>query len=186
MTKCCLRRAGRSAFVLELPPFRRPHLGKIIVESLFQRTFKVLARAVIVAFPAGILIYSLANIVVQGHSLLSYGIQLLDPLGHLVGLDGVILMAFILGFPANEIVLPLMAMMYTGQGVMSAGYGLVSLRVLFFDHGWTVLTDFAAFSLFDNVADDQKRKWQLEGRRSLYPDSFRIRVWLDADHADMS
>ncbi|HIU13813.1 MAG TPA: ferrous iron transporter B [Candidatus Fimiplasma intestinipullorum] len=140
VTKCCLRRAGKSAFVLELPPFRRPHLGKIIVESLFQRTFKVLARAVIVAFPAGILIYSLANIVVQGHSLLSYGIQLLDPLGHLVGLDGVILMAFILGFPANEIVLPLMAMMYTGQGVMSAGYGLVSLRVLFFDHGWTVLT----------------------------------------------
>ncbi len=97
----------RSAFTLELPPFRRPQLGRVIVRSVFDRTAFVLARAAVVAAPAGLVIYVLANVEVGGVSLIESAAAFLDPLGRLLGLDGVILTAFILGLPANEIVLPL-------------------------------------------------------------------------------
>lgn len=140
VTKLYLSGNQSVPFVLELPPFRKPQIKKILIQSFYQRTLKVLWRAIIIAFPAGIIIYGLANVQFYGQPLLNYGIQLLDPIGKFVGLDGVILMAFILGFPANEIVLPLMVMMYAGQGIMSDGYSIESLSILFAQNGWDTLT----------------------------------------------
>ena len=96
-----------SSFVLELPPYRRPQIGKVIVRSIFDRTLFVLGRAVAVAAPAGLIIWIFSNIFVNGSSVLSYCSNFLDPFARLIGLDGVILMAFILGFSANEIVMPI-------------------------------------------------------------------------------
>ena len=118
-----------SAFTLELPPYRRPQIGKVIVRSIFDRTLFVLARAVAVAAPAGLIIWLLANISYVGpengwfalsriSSLLSIITGILNPLGHLMGLDGVILAAFILGFPANEIVVPIILMTYLQSGFL--------------------------------------------------------------------
>lgn len=140
VTKLYLSGNQSMPFVLELPRFRKPQIKKILIQSFYQRTLKVLWRAIIIAFPAGIIIYGLANVQFYGQPLLNYGIQLLDPIGKFVGLDGVILMAFILGFPANEIVLPLMVMMYAGQGIMSDGYSIESLSILFAQNGWDTLT----------------------------------------------
>lgn len=140
VTKLYLSGNQSVPFVLELPPFRKPQIKKNLIQSFYQRTLKVLWRAIIIAFPAGMIIYGLANVQFYGQPLLNYGIQLLDPIGKFVGLDGVILMAFILGFPANEIVLPLMVMMYAGQGIMSDGYSIESLSILFAQNGWDTLT----------------------------------------------
>ena len=131
-----------SSFTLELPPYRRPQPGKVIVRSIFDRTLFVLGRAVAVAAPAGLVIWLLANLTVGGESLLMHIAGFLDPLGALMGLDGIILMAFILGFPANEIVLPiiLMAPMDDKTAILS----------LLSANGWTVKTAIcmAVFSLF--------------------------------------
>ena len=107
-----------SSFTLELPPYRRPQFGKVIVRSIFDRTLFVLGRAVSVAIPAGAIIWLLANIQVQDASLLQHISLFLDPFAHLMGLDGVILLAFLLGFPANEIVVPIMIMAYLANGSM--------------------------------------------------------------------
>ena len=101
-----LLRGVPSSFTLELPPYRRPQVGRVLVRSVFDRTLFVLARAASVAAPAGLLIYALANIAPGGVTLLARLSGALDPLGRLLGLDGVILMAFLLGLPANEIVIP--------------------------------------------------------------------------------
>ena len=93
-----------SSFTLELPPYRKPQIGKVIVRSIFDRTLFVLGRAAVVAAPAGLIIWIMANVKVGGISLLLHCSQFLDPFAKLLGLDGVILIAFILGFPANEIV----------------------------------------------------------------------------------
>ena len=130
----------RSTFTLELPPFRRPQLGRVIVRSVFDRTVFVLARAAAVAAPAGLVIYVLANVEVGGVSLIESAAALLDPLGQLMGLDGVILMAFILGLPANEIVLPLAMMIYLSRGTLAEAADLQAFHDLLVANGWTALT----------------------------------------------
>ncbi|KUK53977.1 MAG: Small GTP-binding protein [Desulfotomaculum sp. 46_296] len=133
-----------SSFALELPPYRKPQIGRIIVRSLYDRTLFVLARAIIVAAPAGMITWAFANIYVGDLSILQYGANLLGLFGHLLGLDGFILMAFILGFPANEIVIPILVMSYMSAGQMIELDSLQALRELFFANGWTWLTALCA------------------------------------------
>ncbi len=129
-----------SSFNLELPPYRRPQIGRIIVRSIFDRTLFVLRRAVIVAAPAGLIIWLLANTYAGGSSLLSLCAGFLDPFAKLIGMDGYILMAFILGFPANEIVIPIIIMSYSSSGMLTDYGSLTALRSLFISHGWTWVT----------------------------------------------
>lgn len=129
-----------SSFTLELPPYRRPQIGKVIVRSIFDRTLFVLARAIIVAAPAGVIIWILANIQVGNVSILDHCTGFLDPFAHLLGMDGVILMAFILGLPANEIVVPIIIMAYLSTGSILELDDLTQMHDLFVAHGWTWLT----------------------------------------------
>lgn len=129
-----------SSFTLELPPYRRPQIGRVIVRSLLDRTLFVLGRAVMVAAPAGIIIWLLGNISVGDMSLLAHCTAFLDPFARLFGLDGVILMAFILGFPANEIVVPLIIMAYMSGGSLMELDSLSALKTLLVQNGWTWLT----------------------------------------------
>ena len=101
-----------SSMILELPPYRKPQFGKILVRSIFDRTLFVLGRAIVIALPAGLVIWLLANIGIQGQSLLDIIANFLNPFASLMGLDGYILTGFILGIPANEIVLPIILMCY--------------------------------------------------------------------------
>lgn len=129
-----------SSFTLELPPYRKPQIGKVIVRSFMDRTLAVLWRAVMVAAPAGIVIWLMANIRLGDASLLVHGTQWLDPAGRLMGLDGVILMAFILGIPANEIVFPLIIMGYLASDNMMDMDDMNQLKSLLTDNGWTWVT----------------------------------------------
>ncbi len=129
-----------SAFTLELPPFRRPQIGKVIVRSIFDRTLFVLSRAVAIAAPAGLVIWILANVQVGGLTLLAHGTAFLDPFARFFGLDGVILMAFILGLPANEIVIPIILMTYLSRGSILEYDSLASLSALLTQNGWTWVT----------------------------------------------
>lgn len=129
-----------SSFTLEMPPYRRPQIGKVLVRSIFDRTLFVLRRAMAVAAPAGILIWVLANVHVGDASLLRYGADFLDPFARLLGLDGVILLAFILGFPANEIVVPIMIMTYLAQGSLTEMEDIFEMKRLFVENGWTWVT----------------------------------------------
>lgn len=129
-----------SSFNLELPPYRRPQIGRVIVRSILDRTLFVLRRAVVVAGPAGLVIWALANIHIGDLSLLTRCAEFLDPFAKLLGLDGYILMAFILGFPANEIVVPIIIMSYMAAGSLTKLESLSELHSLFVNHGWTWLT----------------------------------------------
>lgn len=168
-----------SFFTLELPPYRRPQIGKVVVRSIFDRTLFVLGRAVAVAAPAGLLIWALANISYVGPengyfaltaqtalmdasnlavqavpssspTLLSILTGFFDPLGRLMGMDGVILIGFLLGFPANEIVLPIILMAYLQSGVLIEMSDSHALSQLLLAHGWTWQTavSMLIFSLF--------------------------------------
>lgn len=129
-----------SSFTLELPPYRRPQIGKVIVRSLLDRTIFVLGRAVIVAAPAGFIIWILANVTAGDATLLSHCAAFLDPFGKLFGLDGTILFAFILGFPANEIVVPIMIMTYMATGTLTEIDDLMALKELLVANNWTWVT----------------------------------------------
>lgn len=129
-----------SSFTLELPPYRRPQLGRILLRSLLDRTLFVLGRAALVAAPAGIIIWLAANITVSGSSLLTLCAGFLDPFARLMGLDGVILMAFILGIPANEIVLPIVLMAYLSTGSLVETENLTSMHAILTANGWTPVT----------------------------------------------
>lgn len=129
-----------SSFTLELPPYRAPQLGKVVVRSIFDRTLFVLGRAIVVAAPAGLVIYLLANIMVGDLSLLTHIANALDPFGKLLGMDGVILLAFILGFPANELVMPLIVMGYLATGTLADVSDLAAFRTLLLANGWTITT----------------------------------------------
>lgn len=129
-----------SSFTLELPPYRRPQIGRVLVRSVFDRTLFVLGRAASVAAPAGLIIWLMANITIGGSSLLIICSRALNPLGRLMGLDGAILFAFILGFPANEIVVPIIMMTYLSAGTLESAYGLAELRALFVSNGWNAVT----------------------------------------------
>ena len=136
-----LLRGLPSSFTLELPPYRRPQICKTIVRSLLDRTIFVLLRAMCVAAPAGIVIWLMSNIMINGESLCVIISNFLQPLGSLMGLDGVILLAFILGFPANEIVIPIIIMIYTASGTLVEYDSLSSLYNLFVENGWTWVTE---------------------------------------------
>ena len=129
-----------SSFALELPPYRRPQWGQVLVRSVFDRTLFVLGRAVTAAAPAGLLLWLLANITVGSGTLLSFLSGALDPAGRLMGMDGVILLAFILGLPANEIVVPIMLMAYLSQGVLQQPESLTAMQTVFLQNGWTPVT----------------------------------------------
>lgn len=129
-----------SSFVLELPPYRRPQVGKVIVRSIFDRTLFVLGRAIMVAAPAGLLIWLMSNVYVGDSSVLLHCSNFLDPFAKLIGMDGVILMAFILGFPANEIVMPIIIMSYLCTGTLTDFESLHELYLLLVNNGWTWLT----------------------------------------------
>ena len=125
-----------SSFALELPPYRKPLIGRIIVRSVFDRILFVLGRAAIVAAPAGLVIWIMANITIAGTSLLAFAANFIDPFGKLLGMDGYILMAFILGLPANEIVIPIIIMSYMSAGSMLEIESLEDLRQLLISNGW--------------------------------------------------
>ena len=157
-----------SSFTLELPPYRRPQIRKILIRSVFDRTLCVLGRAAAVAAPAGLLIWLMANVCFTGPgqgwfalraalspenpapSLLNLAAGFLDPLGRLMGLDGIILTAFLLGFPANEIVLPIILMAYLQTGTLTDMHDLSALKDVLVSHGWTWQTALSMilFSLF--------------------------------------
>lgn len=142
-----------SAFTLELPPYRRPGVMRIIYTSLIDRTFFVLMRALWTAAPAGAVIWILANITVGDASLARHIANGLNPLGHAIGLDGVVLLAYIIAIPANEIVVPTMMMMYMGVGMMTEVESMDTIRGILVDqHGWTLLTaiNLMLFSLLHN------------------------------------
>ena len=129
-----------SSFTLELPPYRKPQIGRIIVRSIFDRTLFVLGRAVAVAAPAGLVIWLMANTTIADASILTHCARFLDPFAKLLGLDGYIFMAFILGLPANEIVIPIIVMSYMSTGSMLELGSLSEMRQLLLDNGWTWLT----------------------------------------------
>ena len=129
-----------SSFILELPPYRKPQIGNIIVRSLLDRTLFVLARAVSIAAPIGIVIWLFANIHISGCSILFYIANFLDPFAKLMGLDGYILTAFILGIPANEIVLPIILMSYLSSGSLVNVDDTFAIGEILRQNGWTLLT----------------------------------------------
>lgn len=129
-----------SSFTLELPPYRTPQFAKVLVRAFLDRTLFVLGRAVIVAIPAGLIIWLMANVTAGDASLLSHCTEFLDPLGRMMGLDGVILLAFILGFPANEIVVPIIIMAYSEGTALTEISELSALKDLFISNGWTSVT----------------------------------------------
>jgi ferrous iron transport protein B len=136
-----LLRGEASSFTLELPPYRRPNIGQILYTSMIDRTLFVLWRAVVMAAPAGGVIWVLSHVMVGGASLTAWTASALDPVGRAIGLDGVILLAYVIAIPANEIVVPTILMAYAGSGMLIEINNLSDLRTLLIDqHGWTMLT----------------------------------------------
>ena len=129
-----------SAFTMELPPFRRPQIGRMLIRSVLDRTIFVLGRAAMVAAPAGMLIWLAANLTVGETTLFRFAANALEPVGLLMGLDGVILLAFLLGLPANEIVLPLILMGYLASSVMPEVSSANGLRAVLCANHWTAET----------------------------------------------
>lgn len=129
-----------SSFTLELPPYRVPQIGRVIVTSIFDRTLFVLGRAIAVAAPAGLIIWCAANIFIGDKSILIHCANFLNPFAQLLGLDGVILIAFILGLPANEIVIPIIIMAYACTGTLTEYESLYTLKDLLVNNGWTWVT----------------------------------------------
>lgn len=129
-----------SSFVLELPPYRKPQMGKVFIRSIFDRTLFVLERAVSVAIPAGIIIWLFANIQFNDISILTYVANFFDPFAKLMGLDGYILTAFILGLPANEIVLPIILMSYMQTGTLVDLEDNFAIGQILLQNGWTLIT----------------------------------------------
>ena len=138
-----------SSFILELPPYRRPQFTKILIRSVFDRTLFVLGRAVAVAAPSGLIIWLFANISFDGLTVLEHISAFLDPFARLMGLDGIILAAFILGFPANEIVLPIILMAYSASGTLPELGSTAEIGSALTANGWTKATAvcFILFSL---------------------------------------
>ncbi|WP_058487076.1 nucleoside recognition domain-containing protein [Defluviitalea phaphyphila] len=129
-----------STFDLELPPYRKPQIFKIIIRSIFDRTLFVLLRAIKVALPAGAIIWLVSNITIGNTNILNHIANFLNPFGLAIGLDGIIILAFILGFPANEIVLPIIFMSYLSTGSMIEIESIEEMKEIFISNGWTWLT----------------------------------------------
>ncbi len=135
-----LLKGEQSHYILELPPYRKPQISKALLQSVMNRTVLVLGRAVVVAFPAGVVIWLFANVSFNGISILEGMNTFLEPVGKLMGLDGEIISAFILGIPANEIVLPIALMSYLGAGEMSNMENTMLIGEILVNNGWTSLT----------------------------------------------
>ncbi len=135
-----LLRGTPSSFTLELPPYRRPEIGKVIVRSALDRTVFVLGRSLAFAAPAGLLLWLSANINIGGASVASYGARILEPIGYALGMDGVILLAFLLALPANEIFLPVALMVYGSGSALEEYSNLSELFSVLSANGWTWLT----------------------------------------------
>jgi len=135
-----LLKGESSFFVLEMPSYRRPQFSRVLYTSVIDRTLKVLYRAVVWAAPAGVLIWVLGNVNVGGESLMTHAAGILSPIGLLIGLDGIILLAYIIAIPANEIVIPTIIMGYMGTGIMTELGSTAELHALFTAQGFTVVT----------------------------------------------
>ena len=129
-----------SSFTLELPPYRRPQFFKVIFRSIKDKALKVLLRAIIVSIPAGIIIWIFTNVNIDNTSILNHFTNILDPFGKLIGLDGTIISSFILGIPANEIVIPIALMSYLNTNLISNFDNINALKTIFIDNGWTIKT----------------------------------------------
>lgn len=129
-----------SAFTLEMPPYRRPQILKVLLRSLLDRTVFVLGRACIVAAPAGLLLWVFSNVSIGGSSVLSIAADILDAPGRFMGLDGTVLTAFIMGFPANEIVMPIAVMLYQSESILTETAGTQELFEVLSANGWTWVT----------------------------------------------
>lgn len=140
LLSCTILRGTASSFTLELPPYRRPQVVSVLVRSMLDRTIFVLGRACVSAIPAGAILWILANTPAGGGNLLTAGAEFFDPFAVLLGLDGAILLAFLLGFPANEIVIPIILMIYLSQGKLTDISELSTLRAVFVENGWTPVT----------------------------------------------
>lgn len=140
----------QSYFTLELPPYRRPKFTAIIKRSVREKILYVLGRAVVVAAPAGIIIWLMQNLTYNGVSYLTYTAKFLEPLANIMGMDGYLLAAFILGMPANEIVIPIVIMCYMGNSSIIEFKSLSDLGKLLLQNGWSVKTALCAmtFSIF--------------------------------------
>ena len=126
-------RGAPSAFVMELPPYRRPRLLAVIARSLTERVLHVLGRAAMVAAPAGAVIWAFANVRIGGSTLLTWMAGALEPVGCFFGMNGTLLLAFVLGWPANELVFPLLVMIGEGGGALGAEGEMVSWLAV---NGW--------------------------------------------------
>ena len=133
-------RGKPSSFALELPPYRKPQIGQVIVRSIFDRTLFVLGRAAAVAAPAGLVLWAMANISLEETTLLRACAAFLEPLAAPLGMDGAILLAFILGWPANETVLPIALMIYLSTGTLSDGASSAQIGTILVSNGWTWAT----------------------------------------------
>lgn len=133
-------KGGRSSITLELPPYRVPNVGQVLVRSVLDRTLRVLGRSVVVAAPAGLVIWLMSNLTLCGKTPLSFLNASLDPIGKFLGMDGVILSAFVLGIPANEIVLPIILMSYKGGGLLTQTPSISTLCTVLTNNGWTTKT----------------------------------------------
>lgn len=131
-----------STFVIEMPPYRRPEVLKTIIRSVIDRTLFVLIRAICVSIPAGIIIWGCSNVYLGGTSILNICSNFLEPFGKFIGLDGVIILAFILGLPANEIVIPIIIMSYLCTGNITGYTSLSELRNILISSGWSIVTAF--------------------------------------------
>ena len=129
-----------STFTLELPPYRKPKILSTITRSILDRTIFVLGRAIYITIPAGIIIWLLTNITINNNNILSYIISFLEPVGNLIGLDGSIIVAFLLGLPANEIVMPILLMTYSNLGTITDYNSLFELKNILINQGWTIIT----------------------------------------------
>lgn len=143
-------RGERSSFTIELPPYRRPEFLKVTLNALTTRVAAVLWRAIAVAAPMGLVIFLLSNVTFGGIAPVAYAVKLLEPVGQVMGLDGEILFAFVLGLPANEIVLPILVMLYTSGGSFGTDIGVSAMSEIFAANGWTLATSvcMTLFALF--------------------------------------
>lgn len=159
-------------YTLELPPYRRPQIWKTIFYASRDKSWSVLKRAVIVAAPAGVITWILANVFVGGDSILNHMSAFFDPFGNLLGMDGFIIMAFLLGLPANEIVVPILLMGYLSSGAMVDADGIEGIKEILINNGWTWLTalNMMLFSLlhypcgttlFNIYKETKSTKWTL-------------------------
>lgn len=140
LLSCTILKNEKSSFTLELPPYRKPKIINTIIRSIFDRTIFILLRAIYITVPAGIIIWLSTNITINKIAIINYITNILEPIGHLMGLDGTILISFLLGLPANEIIIPTMLMMYSNSSVLTDYTSLNELKNILYANNWNIIT----------------------------------------------